>query len=66
MTRATVLTGVAVFLGFVVGFGIGQKSRVAAQSNVSAELKDGKVIVVADVATAVKTGTADFISSLIN
>lgn len=52
-------------VGFAVGFGVGQKTREAAQSNVSADYKDGKVIVIADIANAIKTGGKDFISGLL-
>lgn len=61
-----VLTGAAVAVGFAVGFGIGQKTREATPSNVSAEYKDGKAIIVADVENALKTGVAEYLHGLIN
>lgn len=59
-----VLTGLAVAVGFAVGFGIGKKTREAAPGNVKTNYSDGKVTIVADVAGALKTGVSDYLNSL--
>lgn len=58
------LTAGAVLVGFAVGFGVGQKTREATASNVTTEYKDGTVTIQADIATAVKTGVMDYLTSL--
>lgn len=58
------LTGAAVFLGFALGFGIGQQTRKAAPSNVKTSYNDGKVTIEADVGQALETGVSDYIGSL--
>lgn len=61
----TVVIGAAVFVGFLAGFGIGQKTRQATASNVKTSYNDGTVIIQADVANALKTGVNDYLGSLI-
>lgn len=63
--RGAVLTSAAVFIGFVVGFGIGQKTRKAAASSVKTAYSDGKVVITADVEGALTTGVTDYLDGLI-
>ncbi len=64
MNRALILTSTAVFIGFVVGFGVGQSVRSNTNNNVSAKYDDGKVIIVADIEQALKSGLSEFFSGL--
>ncbi len=65
MIKGAVLTTAAVGLGFLVGLAIGQKTRSAAESNVSADYQDGKIILVADVASSLKQGVNDLITDFL-
>ena len=64
ITAGGLLTLSAVVIGFAVGFGVGQKTRNAANSNISTQYSDGKVVITADVTGAVKAGVGDYLSGL--
>lgn len=59
------LTASAVFVGFMLGFGIGQKTRQATASNVKTSYNDGTVTIKADVGQALETGVKDYLGGLI-
>ena len=60
--KVSILATVGLVAGFVVGFGIGQSTRNAAQSNISSDYSGGKLQITVDVANAVRQGVKDYFS----
>lgn len=52
-------------LGFLIGYGIGQKTREATPGHVKTDFSGGKFRLEADVTGAVSTGAADWLSGLL-
>lgn len=58
------LTGAGIVVGFVVGLGMGQKTRSTAPSNVKTSYNDGTVTIRADVQNALKSGVTGYFDDL--
>ena len=50
----------ATIVGFMIGFGVGKKTREATPSNVKTQYNSGVVTITADVGNALKQGALDF------
>jgi len=61
----TIYTALAALVGFGIGFGVGQRTRDAAPSNVKTQYVDGKVVITADVENALTTGVTDYLDGLV-
>lgn len=64
LTAMALIGGVSL-LGFMVGFGIGQKTRQATPGHVKTDFSGGKVTIQADVTGAVSTGAADWLGGFL-